>query len=362
MFSKSLFAAACMLAPMAFSQNLSTTRDLKLACESSAGNRVTISSPANIEFGAPVTNSEIVNSPCTIIFSGTGGLSTRQIGLRFNGALRLQSNQGVEIKMIESAIFASSIAFDLAGPGNVVGTSDTNFRATAGGFSMNFGANSRAELIEALSTNQNAIEASGSIAIQAGSDFGAVFKEASMQAGTGITIAANGANAVIKLDETSLRTASGSVSVTSPGTKGVLEINKGNYRAPGSIDIAFRGGESGIGIKDANFESTGGGITVESAAGTGSIGKMEVSQSVFNAPGALRLTSAPGGQLGSVGVDNVTLNGRASVQVLSGAGGNTLVKNSRSTTLGTLELLTGVGGVCLAESNAINAPAPRVCR
>lgn len=352
------FVVALGLGQTALAQGISTSAQLKQACETSLGNVVNIAQPTLIEFGPALPTPENIATKCTIQIGPNASFGVKQVAVNFAGALVIQSNEKTSVSFSDAPWVATSVNINLAGEFSDMVSNQSRLRASAGNLSISVAATSKLELINPFGlTNPNGLEATGSVSISGGANFSAVIGDASIQAGTGISISMGGADSVLKLDDASLRTTAGAVMISGAGMRTNIEMSQGTYSAPAGVSVILPGADTGLKVKDGVFSGGNGSITLQSGGAAASFGNIEVNQSSFSTSSTVRITSGLGGK---TIVDNVQLNGANGVEVRSGNQGNTLVKNSSGTSA-SVTVASGAGGVCLAENNLFNAPVQNLC-
>ncbi|MBL8208037.1 MAG: hypothetical protein JNM09_27640 [Blastocatellia bacterium] len=352
-------AIAVALSHTVAAQTISTTAQLKQACENSPGNVVNITQPTKIEFGPALPTAETINTKCTIQIGPNAGFGVKQVAVNFAGPLVIQSSEKTNVAFEDAPWTAPSIAVNLTGDFAEFVSKQSRLRASAGNLSISLGATGKLELINPFGlTNPNGLEATGAVSLTAGTNFSGVLGDANIQAGTGISISMGGADSILKLDEASLNSNAGAISISGAGQKTNIEMSQGNYSAPAGVSVILPSADTGLKVKDGIFAGGNGSITLQSGGAAASFGNIEVNQSRFTTSSTVRITSGVGGK---TIVDNVQLDGGQGVEVLSGTQGNSLVKNSRGTSA-TVRIAAGGGGVCLSDNNLFNAPVQNLCR
>jgi hypothetical protein len=352
-----LFAAVLCLSQTALAQ-ISTSAQLKQACETSLGNVVNITQPTKIEFGPALPTPENIATKCTIQIGPNASFGVKQVAVNFAGALVIQSSEKTAVTFEDAPWSATSITINLAGEFSELTSKQSRLRASAGNLAISLAATGKIEMINPFGlTNPNGLEATGSVSISAGANFSAVIGDANIQAGTGISINMGGADSILKLDEASLNTSAGAVTISGAGQRTNIEMNQGNYSAPSGVSVTLPGADAGLKVKDGVFSGGNGSITLQAGGAAASFGNIEVNQSSFSTASTVKIISGLGGK---TIVDNVQLNGSMGVEVRSGNQGSTLVKNSGGTSA-SVTVATGVGGICLSDNNLFNAPVQNLC-
>lgn len=353
-----LALAASLAAGAAYAQ--SSTAELRNLCETSPGNVVRIDGPVLISRGAPAQAPEPVATGCTLLIGEFGKFEAKEIGMRFAGALSIQSAHKGFVSLSDTSLAGRSVSVSMSGSDSVMLLTESNLQSTVGDVSIAFGPIGKIEFVDFLPFAPFVINSAGGVSISGGDKFNVTMKGGNLQARTGMSIAMSGTDTLLLADSASMITTGGALSVTAAQNKGTIILNQGRYHAGGSVSVSLAGAESGLGIKDADFRSTSGNISVD-VGGSNPKGKLEVNQSRFNAPGTLSLFGSRGSDLGFVAVDNVDLNGAGGVRVETGVGGGTFMKNSRGSSSVLFHVLTGLGGKCEQGDNLITSPNRRLC-
>lgn len=350
-------AIACLAAGAAQAQ--SSTAELRNLCQTSPGNVVRIDGPVLIHRGAPATAPEPVATGCTLLIGEFGKFEAKEIGMSFAGAFSIQTASKGFVALSDTSLTGRSVNIT-GGPDSVLLLSESNLQSTAGDVAIGMGPNSKMELVDFLPFAPYIVRSAGGISISGGEKFGVTMKGGNLQATTGISVSLNGADTLLLADSASMTTTRGTLTVAASGNKGTMILNQGSYNAGGSVSVTLAGAESGAGIKDADFRSGSGNVLVDVGGGNAG-GKLEVSQSRFNAPGTLSLLASRGSDLGFIGVDNTDLNGAGGVRVETGNNGGTFMKNSRGSSSVLFHVLSGLGGKCEQGDNRVTSPNQRLC-
>lgn len=341
-------------------QAQSSTAELRNLCQTSPGNVVRIDGPVLIFRGAPASAPEPVATGCTLLIGEFGKFETKEIGMRFAGPLQIQSVHKGFVALSDTTLVGSSVDVSMSGADSVLLMTESNLQSTIGDVVIRMGSIGKLELVDFLPFAPFMIRSAAGASISGGDKFNVTLKGANIQATSGMTVTLAGSDTLMLADSAGLTTTGGALNVSATGNKGTVILNQGTYSAGGSVNVTLAGAESGLGIKDADVRSGSGSIVVDvgvSAMG----GKLEVSQSRFNAPGTLSLFGSRGSNLGFVAVDNVDLNGAGGVRVETGAGGGTFMKNTRGSSSVLFHVLTGLGGKCEQGDNRITSPNQRLC-
>lgn len=351
-------AALVLLASGAQAQ--SSTAELRNLCQTSPGNVVRIDGPVLIYRGAPASAPEPVATGCTLLLGEFGKFETKEIGMHFAGRLQIQSTHKGFVALSDTTLIGTSVDVSMNGADSVLLMTESNLQSTVGDVSIRMGSIGKLELVDVLPFAPFMLRSAAGVSISGGEKFNVTLKGGNLQATTGMSVTLAGTDTLLLADSASMTTTRGALNVSATGDKGTMILNQGTYSAGGSVGVTLPGAESGLGIKDADVRSGSGNIVVD-VGGSAPKGKLEVSQSRFNAPGTLSLFGSRGSDIGFVAVDNVDLNGAGGVRVETGAGGGTFMKNSRGRSSVLFHVLTGLGGKCEQGDNLVTSPNQRLC-
>lgn len=345
------------LSATVWAQGISTSAQLKQACQTSVGNVVHIMQPTKIEFGPPLPTPESIATGCTLIIGPNASFEVKQVAVSFAGPFTIQSSDKTKVVFEDAPWSAPSVSINLAGEFSELVSKQSRLQATAGNLSISLAGTGKLELINPFAPNPNGLQAAGSVSISGSDKFSAVIGDANIVAGTGIVISLGGFDSILKLDEASLTTGAGVIMISGPGQKTTVEMSQGSYSAPSGVSVVLSGAETGLKVKDGAFAGGNGSVTLQAGSSSAVFGNIEVNQSSFSTSSTVQIMSGLGGK---TIVDNVQLDGAQGVEVRSGNQGNTLVKNSSGTSA-SVTIATGVGGVCISNNNVFNAPVQNLC-
>lgn len=308
-------AALSTLLTGATQAQMSSTAQLKAACEAAPGNVLAINADVLIDQGAQWPAVETINSGCTLVIGNNAKFGVKQVGLAFSGAFNVQSAFKTEFLVQEASIAAALMAWSLPALDNVIVLDQAQIATTAGDFAATLGAVGKFETLGMLSGATNAIQAFGTLSVAGGRQFQGIFQATSVQAGTGVTVSVAGTQPLVSFLQTDVRSSAGSINVSSSGAQGVFEATEGLLSAP-AINITMGGAESQVKASLVTFNAGNGSIAIVSGTGANPLGLVEITQSNL------------------ISSSNISLFG------------------SRN----------GAGGTCRNTSNTITGPGQRLCR
>lgn len=353
-----LFLLAACTAGTMTAQQIASTMDLKRACETSPNHVVTVTSPLKIEFGARYPAVEQVDSGCTLVFQENTGIELKQVAVRFAGPLLLQSSRKAEVVLFDSYLEAASLHLPLYGRGSKVTAGQSRMVARAGNFTLGFFEDSSLDVFDAFGPlpGAPAIETAGMFSIFTDAST-LSFKNARIQAGTGIDINLADELPTLKMEETDLRVSAGAIAIYGTLRDTKVEINKGAWSAPNGVRATL-GRQSALVIKDTRIEGGSGPVNI----GVGSYSSSaEVSQVTIDTAGSIALSA--GSFWAAVIVDGATLRAAAGVAVTAGSQWSKAVAKNNTVTSGvSFSVAAGSNGTCEAGGNVVSSPVQRQCR
>jgi hypothetical protein len=365
-------ASAALLAPALASTalaqaSMSSTAELKNACETSVGNRVVITTSTDIQFGVPagvpLANFETVNSGCTLVLGPSAKLKFAGVAMNFLGALRIESATGNELEFDKSSIYAQSVAISLTGDGSALFVKEAGVNALAGDTVVTFGANAKLEA-SGNSSYGRLLEASNMLRLTAGNKFAATLSQGYFWGVNGVDIHLAGAESVYKFSQFNTHAQPGAVRFRASGANSIFEFGRGSIWGYSGASVSMTGAENQLITSDYTAFNTYTGAGVRIAVGNNRAkGTIKMSQPLFGGAGGLVIQAGVGGSEGLIEFTQGSVIGMAAtgVRIESGAGGTTIVKDS-SLQPRTAPVTISGPQLCLAENNVISAPVQNICR
>ncbi|MGQ0592162.1 MAG: hypothetical protein ACT4QB_05790 [Gammaproteobacteria bacterium] len=393
-------AGALLAAPV--SGQMTSTAELKLACETSPGNVVALDVNTQISTGPRPPLAELVTTPCTIVLGPLVTFETGQVGMSFNGALTIQGGSEARALFIESAFVGHSVTSNLTGDLSTVQVERSLLQATDGDLALNVGPFGKVEIKGPLAGGN--LLATGAISVSGGEKVAVVLADASVQAGTslnlalsgpeaaltaststltadggaisvssglkstshlndsqlqaatGLNVTMTGAEAAFVADKTVLNTANGTIAITSTGEQGVVELKLGSVAtASGGLTVVLTGSESKL---NANEFTLGGGTGNVALEADGDVGKVTLALGSISANGAVTVQAKT---LGVAIVDTVEIDAGGDVRIETGGSGSTSAKQDNLASGTLVRIASGVGGFCESIGNVVTAPVQQIC-
>ncbi len=372
MSKKTPFASALMLATLfcgtAQAQvPMTSTSELKNACETSPGNRVVINVGTDIKTGVPrgvpLANFEKVNSGCTLVLGPSAKFKFDNVSMNFLGTLRIESATGNEVEFDKSGIFARSINLSLTGDGSALFIKESGVNATAGDTVVALGNNAKLEMGGNTTTYGRLLEASNVVRLTAGHRFSATMSQGYIWGVNGVEIDLSGDETVYKFNQFNTHAQPGRVSFRASGAKSTFEFGNGSIWGYSGASVTMTGTENQLissGVTGFNTY-TGAGVRI-SVGNNQSKGTIKLNQARFGGAGGLVIEAGKGGSDSLIEFTQGSVIGMAETGIIieSGNGGSTIVKDSSLQPYRAPVTIKGPGA-CLAENNVVNASAQFTC-
>jgi hypothetical protein len=363
-----LFMLASLLAQPAQAQTpMINTAQLKQACETSPGNRVTITTSTDIKEGVlrgvPLANFETVTSGCTIVLGPSAKFKFDGVAMNFLGPLRIESATGNELEFDKSNVYARSVALSLTGDGSALFIKESGVNALAGDTVVTFGANGKLEANGNSASYGRLLEASNVVRLTAGTKFAASLSQGYFWGVNGVDINLTGDETVYKFSQFNTHAQPGTVSFRASGAKSTFEFGRGSIYGYSGVSLTMTGVENQLITSDFTAFNTYTGAGVRIAVGNNrSKGTIKMNQARFGGAGGLVIEAGKGGSDSLIEFTQGSVIGMQDTGVLieTGAGGQTIVKDS-SLTPQTAPVTIRGSGFCLAENNVIRASAQLLC-
>jgi Secretion system C-terminal sorting domain len=376
MFSSQVATVVIGLAVANFAhsqQVIDSPAALKNACETSAGNIVTVSQPIKVSSPTFAFSPTVVNCPCTVVLTNESKIEFEFANMQFTGAFAVQSTGKGEFVSVNSSIKAPAVTLNLGGAGSSVATSQSLLQATAGNLTMTLGQQAKMELYSTIGQSPSGagLQASGAISINAGQNFTGSLADMTVNGNLGVTIGMSGLETLLKLGKVNFRANAGSLNITATGAKSMLEANESTFSMRDASTIRFSGSETGIKLGEIGFFGPSstvaslGGVTITAGSSSANFGKIEMSDirtGSLPLGGAFRVTASVNGQSGGVKMEKSQVSARGEVLFETGSLGSTEVKENRITSATRIVVKTASNGSCVASPNfALTAPLVLAC-
>jgi hypothetical protein len=369
MVNKLFLVGTALLAPLfstAALAQMTSTSELKNACETSPGNRVAINASTDIKAGVlrgvPLANFETVNSNCTIVLGASSKFKFDGVAMNFLGILRIESATGNELEFDKSNVYARTVQLVLTGDGSALFIKESGVNATAGDNIVVLGANAKLEASGNSTSYGRLLEASNFVRLTAGNKFAASLSQGYFWGVNGVDINLTGDETVYKFNQFNTHSQPGTVSFRSSGAKSTFEFGRGSIWGYSGASLTMTGPESQLIASDYNNWNTYTGAGVRIAVGNNtSKGTIKMNQTNFGGAGGVVIQAGIGGSEGLIEYTQGSVIGMQATGVRIESGGTTIVKDSSLQPRFAPVTIRGTG-LCLAENNVISASAQSLCQ
>ncbi|MEQ1642063.1 MAG: hypothetical protein ABL959_01300 [Pyrinomonadaceae bacterium] len=336
-------------------QSMTSTAELKLACETSPGNVVAINVPTQISSGPQAPLTENVNTKCTLVLGSQVSFEASQVSMTFAGPLRIQGSNESHVLFIESEFTAPSIGSTTSSK-SLFQVERSLLRATAGGIAIDGGSEGTVSIHGPLLGGN--LHATGSVTLAGGLKFYAGLTDAGVSAGTGFNVNMTGNEAYFVSVTSTIHAAGGAINVTASGEKSFAEFKFNSVAAsPRGINVRLNGNESEIVANQFAFDA-GTGLILRTG---GNKGKVTLDDGTISANGSVTVQSSITGLEGVATVTKARSTAGGSTRVETGARGSSEVLDSSLTANSLVRIATRAGGNCKSQNNIITAPIQQVC-
>ncbi len=364
-----LLAAAAALvvgsSAMAQATTISTTAQLKAACETGLNRTVRFSIDAQINAGGTPSAPEQVNGSCRIELLNGADLKLDKVGLNFSGPLTIVGSGQAGVAMQESTLAASSVVINFASAtGSYVSGQESRIDATVGNLNISFGVDSKLELFGArvggAQLSNAALAAAGAINVSSGLKHGAVLMNTALVAGTNVRMVWNGPDSDLKLEDSSAHAMGGNVVFNFVSARSKFETKGSSLKAPlGDVTVALRGGYSSMKAYDMVFQA-GNALQIFGVSGATDL---ELNTATLTAGGAILLSSsALNASVSTLDVSKATIRGGNSIRFTAGSQAKLVVKDSDIAGTDLVEASVYFNSVCEVQNNVIVAPRQFICQ
>jgi hypothetical protein len=337
---------ALLLASVTGAQaQIATPAQFVQACQSNPANTVVLTQQTKFQTSFQGTTFS-TPSGCTVVLGTGASLELDTITMSFGGAFVVQGANNTKLVLDKATLTAASIDVGLTGFEGQFQMNESRFASTTGDLSLRFGEKGSMEVKQSGGWYQPRLAAKGVLSISTGALFSGNITMSGLQGARGMSMAFNGTDSTMKLENTDLLVSSGSpnpgpyttgaFSVTSSAQKVAFETTAVRLmEASQAVNIALSGAESKIGL--VGFSSMTGSKNVA-------------------------ITAL--GEKGEVKIENSRFYGNPNVIVESGSFGTTTVMASPGgfQAQQLVRIRAGTGGSCSATASPHIAPVLEICR
>ena len=352
--------AGCLMVLLnvtSLAQTMSSTAELKQACENSPNNVVMLTQNTQISTGPQAPLTETVNTKCTIVLGSQVTFEAGQVSMTFNGPLSIQASTEGRALFLESSFVARSVSVALGNLGGLL-VERSLMRSTVGGISVTSGVESSVDVRGPLPGG--GLVSNQGISISGGVKFFGSVTDAEVRANTNVTVNMTGDEGQFISTNSTVHSANGAINVTSSGAKAFVEFKLGAVATGrNGVNVTLNGNESTINANEFNIGSAAAGVFLRTG---GSKGAVTLAQGSISSGTVTVILSSLTGSEGKAVVQNATVNAGGNLRVETGSLGNTEVVDSSLTSATLVRFLSGAGGSCKSQNNVISAPAQQICQ
>lgn len=360
MKNRVLFAAVAMMSIFAINgaaQTMSSTAELKLACETSPNNLVILTNNTQISTGPQAPLTETVNTKCTIEVAPQVTFEASQVSMTFAGPLRIQAGDQGRALFLESSFAAPSVTVALSNLGELL-VERSLLRASTGAINVTSGVEGKVDVRGPLPGG--GLVAARAVNISGGQKFLGSLTDAEVHAGTAVVINMTGDEGQFISTTSTIDSGSGAIRVTGSGQKSLAEFKLGSVATGRTgINVTLNGGESIINANEFNFSSPEASVIFRTG---GNKSEIVASLGSISSGTATLIQSSLTGTEGKAIMQNTTVNAGGAIRIESGSRGNTEVTDSNLTANTLIRFATGAGGSCKSQNNLLTAPSLQICQ
>ncbi len=349
-------SCALGLSLAASAQTMSSTAELKLACETSPGNVVTLTNNTQISTGPQAPATEVVNTKCTIVLAPQVTFEASQVSMTFNGPLSIQASTEGRALFLESSFAARSVTVALGNLGDLL-VERSLLRSTVGGIAITSGVESSVDVRGPLPGG--GLVSNQGVSISGGQKFFGALTDAEVRANANVTVNLSGAEAQFISTTSTINSANGAINIVGSGEKSFAEFKLGAVATGrNGVNVTLSGTESTINASQFNFSSATAVVFLRTG---GSKGAVTLAMGTIASGTVTTIQSSLTGAEGKAVLQDATVNAGGNFRVETGSLGNSEVLDSSLTSNTLARIATGAGGSCKSQNNIINAPAQQIC-
>jgi hypothetical protein len=344
-----------LVAP-ASAQTMSSTAELKLACETSPGNVVTLTNNTQISTGPQAPATEIVNTKCTIVLNPQVTFEASQVSMTFNGPLSIQASTEGRALFLESSFTARSVSVSLGNLGGLL-VERSLLRSSVGGIAITSGVESSVDIRGPIAGG--GLVSNQGISISGGQKFFGTLTDAEVRANANVTVNLSGAEGQFISTTSTVNSANGAINITSSGEKAFVEFKLGAVATGrNGVNVTLNGAESTINANEFNISSAAAGVFLRTG---GSRSAISLALGTISSGTVTTIQASLTGTEGKAILQNANVAAGGNFRVETGSLGNSEVVDSSLVSNTLVRIATGAGGSCKSQNNIINAPAQQIC-
>jgi len=349
--------AIAMLASIGVSaQTMSSTAELKFACETSPNNIVVLTNNTQISTGPQAPLTETVNTKCTIEVAPNVTFEASQVSMTFAGPLRINAADQGRALFLESWFSAPFVNVSLANLGELL-VERSLLKASVGNIAVTAANESRVDVRGPV--GGGGLEATRSLTISGGNKFAVSFTDSEIRTGGAINVTMNGVESQFISTTSSMDTNGAAINIIGSGAKSLAEFKLGSVATGrAGVNVTLSGNESAIVASQFRFNSPSGAVFLRTG---GNKGEIAAADGRITAGGVVNIQSSLTGVEGKAIVQNATVNSGRSIRIETGSRGNSEAIDNTFNGGNLFRIATGAGGSCKSQNNVINALTLQVC-
>lgn len=348
--------AAIMLVTSASAQTMSSTAELKFACETSPNNVVFLTNNTQISTGPQSPLTENVNTKCTIELAPNVTFEASQVSMTFAGPLRINGQDQSRALFLESHFSSPFVTVALANLGELL-VERSLLKASVGAIAVTAGVESRVDVRGPIVGG--GLEATRSLTISGGNKLAVSITDSEIRTGGAINVSMNGVESSFVSTTSSLNTNGAAINIIGAGEKSYAEFKLGSAATGrAGVNVTLNGNESVIVASQFAFNSPAGAVLLRTG---GNKGEVAAAVGTINAGGVVNIQSSMTGLEGKAAVQDATINSGRSIRIETGSRGNTEAKDSSLSGTNLVRIATGAGGSCLSQNNLFTTLAIQAC-
>ncbi len=343
---------------------ITTTAQLKAACQTNPARTVRFSVDTQINAGASADAPEQVLGSCRIELLNGADLKLDKVGLAFSGPLTVVGGIQSAVALAESTLSASAVNINLLNATDgYLSSQESRIDATVGNLTVSLGANSKLELYGArlggAQLSRAALAAAGAVNVTAAMKHSAVLMDTAVVAGLNARMVWNGLDTDLKLEDSTVHSFGGDAILNFTSGRAKMEAKEASIKAPqGNVVLALRGAYSALKAYDMVFEAAGS-LQIFGVAGATNL---ELNTVSLTAGGAISLaSSAQNASVSTLDVSKAIVRGGNSIRFTAGSQSKVVIKDSDIAGTDLVEASVYFNSVCEAQNNVIVAPRQQIC-
>jgi hypothetical protein len=310
-------ALAAVLTGGAQAQTMSSTAELKLACETSPNNTVTLTNNTQISTGPQAPLTETVNTKCTIVLNPQVTFEASQVSMTFNGALSIQASTEGRALFTEASFTARSVSVSLGSLGGLL-VERSLLQSTVGGISVTSGTESVIDVRGPIVGG--GLVSNAGISMSGGNKFFATLTDAEVRANNNVTVNLNGVEGQLISTNSTVNSANGAVNITGSSTKAFVEFKLGAVATGrNGVNVTVSGAESTINASEFTLSSAAAGVFLRANGGKG---KVTLAQGTISSGTVTTIQAGVSGTEGAALLQNATVNAGGNFRLETGSLGN----------------------------------------